>query len=84
MERHHDIPHAAHLTIRSETEISEAIRECATLCMEQADPRHCIQEFVSNLLESGWASGDARQVHVGTLYVIAYLTGDDQYLPPRR
>jgi hypothetical protein len=71
------------LTIRSEAEISLAIRLCAEQCLNDINPREYVEVFGEKLSAKGWDDMDVRQVEVGTLYVIAYLRKDDSLLPKR-
>jgi hypothetical protein len=71
------------LTIRSEAEISLAIRLCAEQCLNDTNPREYIRNFGDKLLDKGWDSLDVKQVETGTLFVVAYLRKDDSLLPTR-
>ena len=62
------------LTERSELEISQAVQECARLCLEHPEPQRCIREFVAKLLGDGWSDDDAREVLTGAIGVVERLT----------
>jgi hypothetical protein len=70
------------LTIRSESEISEAIRACAMRCLASVeDVREYIHSFGEKLRGKGWDDTDVKQFQIGTLYVLSYLKKDDSLLP---
>jgi hypothetical protein len=51
------------MSSRSEAEMSQAVRDCVTSCLEASLPRDCIYEFVRVLVdERGWPEADADQV----------------------
>jgi hypothetical protein len=60
---------------RSEIEMSEAVQECAKLCLESDDPQECARQYVAKLIEQGWSEDDAREVLIGALGVFARLRG---------
>ena len=69
-----EIPPFKHkLPERSEIEISEAVQECAKLCLESDDARECARQYVAKLIEQGWSDDDAREVLIGALGVFARL-----------
>jgi hypothetical protein len=71
------------MTIRSESEISEAIRICAQECLDGKDAHECVKACGEKLLAEGWDEADVKQVQIGTLYVLSYLKKDDSLLPKR-
>ena len=66
--------HSTRLTIRSEEEISAAIRAYAEECLKSDDPIKCIKEFQAKLLAKNWDENDLRYVHNGIIHVLVYLT----------
>lgn len=83
MENPDQIPYDIGLTVRDETEVSSAIRECAQICLDHPSVRDCVQAFGARLLAQGWVESDVQQVMLGTLHVVAYLKDDDSLIPPR-
>ena len=78
------LPTPSALPIRSEAEISEAIRECASHCLaNDIDAKEYVDSFAYKLRKMGWAELDSKQVQVGTLHVLSYLRKDDSLLPTR-
>jgi hypothetical protein len=62
------------ITVRSEVEISKAIRKCVKLCLpSNTDTQQRVDDFVQDLLAKGWQEADLRQVKNGVLFVLAYL-----------
>jgi hypothetical protein len=66
-------PRAGGMTVRSEHEISEAVRKCVRLCLRRDDPRACAREFIDKLKVSGWSDNDAQEVLCGALSVFSIV-----------
>jgi hypothetical protein len=48
---------------RSEAEMSEAVRDCVTSCLQARLPHDCIYEFIRILIdERGWPEAEAKQI----------------------
>lgn len=47
---------------RSEAEISEAVRECVTVCAKVADVAKCLAVYASKLEADGWSDADVEAV----------------------
>jgi hypothetical protein len=67
-------PFDSKLTQRSEREISEAVQECAKLCLEHKSPQQCAREYIAKLMATGWSGDDAREVLTGAIGVVMRLT----------
>jgi hypothetical protein len=51
------------MSTRSEAEMSDAVRECVTKCLEARISHDCIDEFVRRLVdERGWPEYEASQI----------------------
>jgi hypothetical protein len=68
---------------RSETEICEAIQECAKRSLEQSDPQGYARACVAKLIQRGWSDADAGEVLSGVLGVIARLSGIYSFCAPQ-
>jgi hypothetical protein len=74
--------HDHKLTTRSEIAISEAIQNGAQKCLGHPDPFACAEAFAIALIADGWTAQGARQVQIGSLRVLAQITGEDTIWPP--
>ena len=51
------------MSSRSEAEMSQAVRDCVTSCLQARLPRDCLYQFIRALVdERGWPEADAEQV----------------------
>jgi hypothetical protein len=60
---------------RSEAEISEAVRECATLCAKTADVPQCVLDYARGLTVKGWSGSDIAAV-IRSVRQVLDLIGD--------
>ena len=66
-------PRSGRLTQRSELDISEAVQQCARLCLDHPNPPLCAKEYTDKLKASGWRDDDAQEVLCGALKVFVVL-----------